>query len=92
MESWQQPRRLAGDHYRHTPSHLVNGTWALGEELADSRGPTPNGSNWLLHRLLGPAGWRASPTGHVWSRQAASAAGGSCRLLITVAVLLMTRA
>ena len=32
------------------------------------------------------------PTGLVRSRQAASAAGGSCRLLITVAVLLMTQA
>ena len=46
----------------------------------------------LLCRPLGPADWRAPPTGLVRSRQAASAAGGSCRLLITVAVLLMTRA
>ena len=46
----------------------------------------------LLHRLLGPADWWAPPTGLVRSRQAASAAGGSCRLLITVAVLLMTQA
>ena len=46
----------------------------------------------LLRRLLGPADWWAPPTGLVRSRQAASAAGGSCRLLITVAVLLMTQA
>ena len=46
----------------------------------------------FLRRLLGPADWWAPPTGLVRSRQAASAAGGSCRLLITVAVLLMTRA
>ena len=39
----------------------------------------------LLRRLL-------VPTGLVRSRQAASAVGGSRRLLITVAVLLMTRA
>ena len=44
----------------------------------------------FLRRLVGPAGWWAPPTGLVRSRQAASAAGGSCRLLITVAVLLMT--
>ena len=46
----------------------------------------------LLRRLLGPADWWAPPTGLVRSRQAVSAAGGSCRLLITIAVLLMTRA
>ena len=46
----------------------------------------------FLRRLLGPADWWAPPTGLVRSRQAASATGGSCRLLITVAVLLMTRA
>ena len=46
----------------------------------------------LLRRLLGPADWWAQPTGLVRSRQAASAAGGSCRLLITVAVLLMMQA
>ena len=38
------------------------------------------------------ADWWGPPTGLVRSRQAASAAGGSCRLLITVAVLLMTQA
>ena len=38
MGSWQQPRRLAGDHYCHSPSHLVNGAWAPGEGLADSGG------------------------------------------------------
>ena len=43
-------------------------------------------------RLLGPADWWAPPTSLVRSRQAASAAGGSCRPLITVAVLLMTQA
>ena len=46
----------------------------------------------LLYRPPGPANWRAPPTGLVRSRQAASAAGGSCWLLITVAVLLMTQA
>lgn len=46
----------------------------------------------LIRRLLGPADWWAPLTGSVQSRQAASAAGGSCRLQITVAVLLMTRA
>ena len=40
MESWQQPRRLAGDRYCHSPSHLINGAWAPGEGLADPRGPT----------------------------------------------------
>ena len=45
----------------------------------------------LLYRPLGPADWRAPPTGLVRSRQAASAVVGSCRLLITVAVLLMTQ-
>ena len=38
MESWQQPRRLAGDHYCHSPSHLINGAWAPGKGLADSGG------------------------------------------------------
>ena len=38
------------------------------------------------HRLVGPAGCL------VLGRQAAPAAGGSCRLLITVVVLLMTLA
>ena len=46
----------------------------------------------LLRRLLGPADWWVPLTGLVRSRQAASAAGGSCRLLITVAMLLMTQA
>ena len=46
----------------------------------------------LIRRLLGPADWWAPPTGSVRSRQAASAAGGSCRLQITVAVPLMTQA
>ena len=46
----------------------------------------------FLRQLLGPASWWAPPTGLVRSREAASAVGGSCRLLITVAVLLMTRA
>ena len=46
----------------------------------------------LLRRLLGPADWWAPPTGLVRSRQAAPAARGSCRLLITVAVMLMTQA
>ena len=46
----------------------------------------------LLYRPLGPADWRAPPTSLVRSRQAASATGGPCRLLITVAVLLMTQA
>ena len=56
-------------------------------------GPAVSASNLrLLRRLLGPANWWAPPTGLVRSRQAASAAGGSCRLLITVAVLLMTQA
>ena len=56
-------------------------------------GPTVSASGLrLLRRLLGPANWRAPPTGPVRRRQAVSAAGGSCRLLITVAVLLMTRA
>ena len=44
----------------------------------------------LLRRLLGPANWWAPPTGLVRSRQAAPVARGSCRLLITVAVMLMT--
>ena len=52
---------------------------------------SPSGRH-LIRRLLGPADWWAPLTGLVRSRQAASAAGGSCRLLITVAVLLMTRA
>ena len=56
-------------------------------------GPTVSASNLrLLRRRLGPADWWAPPTGLVRSRQAASAAGGSCRPLITVAVLLMTQA
>ena len=56
-------------------------------------GPTVSASDLrLLRRLLGPADWWAPPTGLVRSRQAASAAGGSCRLLITVVVLLMTQA
>ena len=56
-------------------------------------GPTVSASDLrLLRRLLGPADWWAPPTGLVRSRQAASAAGGSCRPLITVAVLLMTHA
>ena len=56
-------------------------------------GPTVSlSSRRLIHRLLEPANWCAPPTGSVRSRQAASAAGGSCRLLITVAVLLMTQA
>ena len=38
------------------------------------------------------ADWWGPPTGLVRSRQATSAAGGSCRLLITVAVLLMMQA
>ena len=38
------------------------------------------------------ANYWGPPTGPVQSRQAASTAGRSCRLLITVAVLLMTRA
>ena len=46
----------------------------------------------LLCRPLGPAGGWAPLTGLVRSRQDASVAGGSCRLLITVAMLLMTRA
>lgn len=46
----------------------------------------------LIRRLLGPADWWAPPNGSVWSRQAVSAAGGSCRLQITIAVLLMKRA
>ena len=46
----------------------------------------------LIRRLLGPADWWAPPTGSVRSRQAASAAGGSCLLQITVVVPLMTRA
>ena len=46
----------------------------------------------LLRRLLGLADWWALPTGLVQSRQATSAAGGSCRLLITVVVLLMMQA
>ena len=46
----------------------------------------------LLRRLVGPADWWAPPTSLVRSRQDASAADGSCRLLITVAVLLMTQA
>ena len=46
----------------------------------------------FLRRLLGPADWWAPPTGLVRSRQAASAARGSCRLLITIAVTLMTLA
>jgi len=46
----------------------------------------------LLCRLLGPADWWAPPTGLVRSRQVTFAAGGSCRPLITVAVLPMTQA
>ena len=46
----------------------------------------------FICRLLGPADWWAPPTGPVRSRQAASTAGGSYRLLITVVVLIMTRA
>ena len=46
----------------------------------------------LLRQLLGPTDWCAPPTGLVRSRQAVSAAGGSCRLLITVVVLLMMQA
>ena len=62
--------------------------------------PTPQGYNsnlagcrtWLSVSLI--AGFSAScwgpPTGLVRSRQTAPAARGSCRLLITVAVMLMT--
>ena len=46
----------------------------------------------LLCRPLGPTDWWAPLTSLVQSRQAAFAAGGSCRLLITVAVLLMMQA
>ena len=46
----------------------------------------------LPRRLLVPTDWWALPTGLVRSRQAASAAGGTCQLLITLAVLLMMQA
>ena len=46
----------------------------------------------LLRQLLGPADWWAPPNGLVRSRQAASTAGWSCRLLITVAATLMALA
>ena len=64
--------------------------------------PTPQGYNsnlagcrtWLSVSLI--AGFYAScwgpPTGLVRSRHDASAASGSCRLLITIAVLLMMQA
>ena len=35
--SWQQCRRLSGDHCRHSPSYLVNSSWGPGEESADSK-------------------------------------------------------
>ena len=41
MGSWQQCRRLTGDHYSHSLSCLVNGVWGPWEEPADSREPTP---------------------------------------------------
>ena len=41
---------------------------------------------------MGPADWWALPIGLVWSRQAASAAGVSCRLPITIVMLLMMQA
>ena len=46
MGSWQQPRRLAGDHYCHSLSRLVNGAWGPWEGPADSWGPTPNWADW----------------------------------------------
>ena len=70
MRSWQQPRRLAGDHYCHSPSHLVKCAWASGEGLADSRGPTPDGSNlWCTCRLLGSR-WPVGPAAERSYRQA----------------------
>ena len=60
MESWQY-RRLAGDHYCHSPSHLVNGAWAPGEELADSRGPTSNESDWWCTCPLLGSRWLVGP-------------------------------
>ena len=36
MGSWQQCRRLSGDHCRHSPSNLVYGLRGPGGEAADS--------------------------------------------------------
>ena len=77
--------RALGGLYRPTPK----GTMAI--RLGAGPAVSAFGLQ-FLRRLLGPADWWAPPTGLVRSRQVASAAGGSCRLLITVAVLLMTRA
>ena len=75
MESWQQPRHLAGDHYCHSPSHLVNGAWAPGEEPADSRGPTPDGSDlWRTCRLLGSR-WPVGPAAQRSYKQAVVGVG-----------------
>ena len=55
MGLWQQCRRLADDHCHHSPSCLVNGVRGPWEGLADSPGPTPNGSVlWRSCRLLCP--------------------------------------
>ena len=43
MWSWQQRRRLACVHCRHSPSCLVNGVRGPWEGSADSKGPTPTG-------------------------------------------------
>jgi len=65
MESWQQPRRLAGDHYCHSPSHLINGAWAPGEDLADW---------WSTCRLMG-SHWLVGPAAPGSYRQAVVGAG-----------------
>ena len=76
--SWSRgntPRRLAGDHYCHSSSHLVNGVWAPGEEPADSRGPTPDGSDlWRTGRLLGSR-WPVGPAAQRSYRQAVLGTG-----------------
>ena len=75
MGLWRQPSRLAGDHYCRSPSHLVNGTWAPREEPADSRGPTPDGSDlWRTCHLLGSR-WLVRPAAPRPYRQAVVGAG-----------------
>ena len=52
MGSWQQLHRLAGDHYGHSLSRLVNGARGPWEGPADSWGLTPDRSDWRFSRRL----------------------------------------
>ena len=46
MGLWLQPRRLAGDHWSHSLSRLVNGAGNPREGQADFLGPAPRESDW----------------------------------------------